>query len=336
LISLILIFFVSTFSNNDAKTTMYVVILGAGTIFQSFETIDFFFQSKVLAKYVSACKLIQLSISSIVKVFLVVSKKDLFWFVLANFLDQVTLAISLYFAYRTRGNKAFFKKFELMTAKNLLADSWPLILSSLMVIIYMRIDQIMIKQMLNSEAVGQYAAAVKVSEIWNFVPVLIVNSLFPAIISAKKISESLYYQRLQQLYTLLFWISVCFALPITLLSKSLINILFGHKYMEAASILVIHVWTGVFISFSAASARWYILEGLSVVQFYRQLFGAIICIFLNFLLIPPMGTIGAAVSTLISYFCASYLFDLFSKNTRICLLQKTYSILFKGLLKQAR
>ena len=58
-------------TSSDAITKLYIFIIASGTIFQSFEVVDFYFQSKVLSKFVSICKLIQLLISSILKLYLI-------------------------------------------------------------------------------------------------------------------------------------------------------------------------------------------------------------------------------------------------------------------------
>ena len=64
-------------------------------------------------------------------------------------------------------------------AKRLLSESWPLILSGVALMLYMRIDQIMIGNMINDSAVGVYSVAVKMAEVWYFVPAAVVSSLFP-------------------------------------------------------------------------------------------------------------------------------------------------------------
>ena len=66
-------------------------------------------------------------------------------------IDQATLAITLYWAYRTQKTGNFFACFDRGIAKKMVLDSWPLILSGLVVTIYMRIDQIMIKEMLGEK-----------------------------------------------------------------------------------------------------------------------------------------------------------------------------------------
>jgi len=158
-------------------------------------------------------------------------------------------------------------KFKRETAVSLLKDSWPLILSSMVIAIYMKIDQVMIKEMLDAEAVGNYAAAVRLSEAWYFIPMVISSSLFPAIINAKKISEKLYYDRLQKLYNLMVWMAISIALPMTFLSDWIVNLLYGAKYSEAGDVLMIHIWAGVFVFLGVASGKWFVAENLQLLSF---------------------------------------------------------------------
>jgi O-antigen/teichoic acid export membrane protein len=211
-------------------------------------------------------------------------------------------------------------------AVDLLRDSWPLILSGMVVAVYMKIDQVMIKEMLDSEAVGQYAAAVRLSEAWYFIPMVISSSLFPAIINAKKISEELYYERLQKLYDLMVWMAVAIALPMTFLSDWVVELLYGSEYSEAASVLMVHIWAGVFVFLGVASGKWFITEDLQKYSFYRTFFGSVANIVLNFILIPKLGINGAAIATLVSQIIAAYLFDLFSIKTKKIFFMKTQSL----------
>src|SRR5690606_5635462 len=189
------------FTSTDSTTNLYIFIIAAGLVFQSFEVVEFYFQSQVLAKVVSICKVIQLALSSAIKVYLVLTQADLFWFVCVTAFDTVSLAVSYFFAYKIRGNVSFLRSFKWRVAKQLLKDSWPLILSSVVVMLYMRIDQVMIKEMLGEHDVGIYSAAVRLSEAFYFIPMFITASIFPAIINAKNQNEELYKRRLQRLYT---------------------------------------------------------------------------------------------------------------------------------------
>ena len=191
------------FTSNDAYTNVLVFIVASATIFQSFNVIDFYFQSKVLSKYVVIANIITLFFSSIVKIVLIVVEAPLIAFAWAVLFDSVVLALGFTYFYFQNHLSIKKWKFEKNAALSLLKDSWPLILSSIVVSIYMRIDQVMIKEMMDNVAVGQYAAAVRLSEAWYFIPMVVASSFFPAIINAKKQSEEIYSARMQRLYNLM-------------------------------------------------------------------------------------------------------------------------------------
>lgn len=291
------------FTSNDAYTNMLVFIIASATIFQSFNVVDMYFQSKVMGKYIVYANVFSLLISSIVKIVLILNEASLEAFAWTIVFDSMVLASGFIYFY-LKNNLTFNLKnliFHKSTAIDLLRDSWPLILSSMVIAIYMKIDQVMIMEMMDAEAVGQYAAAVRISETWYFIPMVIASSLFPAIINAKKQNEELYYARLQKLYDLMVWMAIAIALPMTFLSDWVANFLYGEQYSEAGSVLMIHIWAGVAVFFGLASSKWMLNENLQKYRLYIDIFGAISNILLNFLLIPLYGILGAAIATLVSY-----------------------------------
>jgi len=302
------------FTSNDATTNLFIFIIAAGLVFQSFEVVEFYFQSQVLAKIVSICKVIQLALSSIIKIYLVLTEAELFWFVLVTAFDAMSLALSYFIAYQLRKNPTFYKHFDISIAKQLLKDSWPLIFAAIVVSIYMRIDQIMIKEMLGEYEVGIYSAAVRLSEAFYFIPMLITASLFPAILNAKNRSEELYKERLQRLYTFMVWFAIAIALPMTFLSDWLILLLFGEAYQDAGRVLMIHVWAAIFVFLGVAFAKYLLAENLTKIAFQRTLIGAVSNVFLNLWLIPIYGVAGAAIATLLAQFIANVGYDPFDKR----------------------
>ena len=180
----------------------------------------------------------------------------------------------------------------------------------------MKIDQVMIKEMLGNEAVGQYAVAVRISEAWYFIPIVITSSLFPAIINAKKVSEKLYYERLQKLYDLMVWMAIAIALPMTFFSDWVVELLYGKEYNKAGDVLMIHIWAGVFVFLGVAQGKFWIVNNLQKQQFLVTLSCMIVNVFLNLFLIYPFGVNGAALATLISYGLGSLFFPLLFKDVR--------------------
>lgn len=314
------------FTSNDSYTNMLVFIIASATIFQSFNVIDMYFQSRVLSKYIVYANVIALFIASVIKVILILNEAPLIAFVWVVLFNSFIVAVGyLYFYFH---NQMSFKewRFSKQMAIILLKDSWPLILSGIVISIYMKIDQVMIKEMLDTEAVGQYAAAVRLSEAWYFIPMVIASSLFPAIINAKKESEELYYARLQRLYDLMVWMAIVIALPMTFMSDWVVNLLYGEEYIQAGSVLMIHIWAGIFTFLGAANSKWIISENLMINGMIRTTVGAIVNVVLNYVLIQKMYIEGAAVATLISYFIANYFGLLFYSKTRYCFWQQTKSL----------
>ena len=317
-----------TLSHQDSLTTWLIFIIASSTVFQSFNVVDFFFQAKVLSKYVVYVNIISLLISSFVKIGLILTSASLIAFAWVVLFDSVILMLGFVY-YFQRHAKLNIKRlnFSKATAINLLKDSWPLILSGLVISIYMKVDQIMIKEMLDAEAVGQYVAAVRLSEAWYFIPMVIASSLFPAIINAKKVSKEFYYAQLQKLYDLMVWIAIAIALPMTFLSDWVIDLLYGVQYDQSGAILMIHIWAAVFVFLGVASSRWFIVENLQKYSLYRTLAGALINVMLNYILIPIYGIYGAAYATLASQVVASYLFNITNKKLRYTFLLQTNAIL---------
>ena len=317
IIILPVLFLAVQFTNNDGYTNLLVFVIASATIFQSFHVIDFYYQSKVLSKYVAFANTVVLGLSSVIKIALLLNEAQLLTFALMTVFDGLVLAIGLvYFYIKKSGLKLFSWTFDIAEAKRLLNHSWPLILSGLVVSVYMRIDQIMIKEMLNDVAVGQYAAAVKISEAWYFIPMIVSSSVFPAILNAKRVSVGVYHSKVQKLYSLMIWISILIALPMSFLSDWVINLLYAGAYSQAGSVLVIHIWAGVFVFLGVASGKWLLAENLQVFVFRRALLGMIVNILLNSQFIPLYGVVGAAMATLIGQMVSALLFDFFHPKTR--------------------
>ncbi len=325
--TLILLAIAISFTSNDTYTNTLVFIVASTTIFQSFSVIDFYFQSKVQSKFVVFTNFIILVLSSVIKIILILTEASLTSFAWVVLFDSIVLAIGYIYFYQKNHMSLKTWKFESNVAFMLLKDSWPLILSGIVVSIYLRIDQVMINEMLDSEAVGQYAAAVKLSVGWYFIPMVVASSLFPAIINAKKQNIDTYYIRLQKLYDLMVWIAIAIAIPMLFLSDWVVNLLYGEQYNQAGSVLIIHVWAGVFAFLGIVSSKWFVAENLQRYSFYRTLTGAIINVILNYILIPIYSIYGAAVATIISQIIASYLFNAFNKKLLITFKMQTNAIL---------
>jgi O-antigen/teichoic acid export membrane protein len=329
LVMLGIIGIVMQFTSSDTTTKIYIVIIASGIVFQAFEVVDFYFQSQVLSKFVSICKLTQLFISSLLKLYLIYIGADLFWFVVVGLVDQVTLALTLFIAYRSQKIGGFFRQFDVSIAKRLLHDSWPQILTGLVIMVYLRIDQIMIKEILGEKEVGLYSAAVRLSELVYFIPIIITNSIFPAIIASKKISNHAFYSGLQLLYILMLWLAIVIAIIVTVLSDWLIPILYGDNFNESVQVLQISIWASIFVFYGCVKGRWLIIENMQKYSFICTFIGAITNVIANIILIPIYGIVGASIATLIAHIFSAVIIPLFYKKDRVSLVMLINAVLLR-------
>jgi O-antigen/teichoic acid export membrane protein len=301
---------------NDFKTVLYISIISAGIIFNSLEVIDFYFQSQILSKYTSISRILQLLFSTSLRIYFVYNQYDLIWFVSVVLLDQITIALALIWMYKKKGLKPFWKKFCKRTAQYFLKFSYPLILSAIMVMIYLKTDQIMLKKMLGDHAVGIYSAGSRLVEVLFFIPGLISTSLFPSLVNAYNQSEELFKKRLSLLLFSMFLLSFLVALTLSILSPWIIQVLYGNDFAETVSVLKLQAWSLVFSFMGIISSKWFIIKHLQKMTLYRTSFGAIINVVLNFILIPRFGVLGATYATLFSQFFASFFINFFHSKTR--------------------
>lgn len=319
---------------DDALAQVLVAILGSMLLFKASEIAPNWFESQVQSKYTvwvqNGCFLV----FAIVKVSLILSSSSLILFAWAAVAEALLVAALMLLTLGLNGPQLKQLRVAFARAKSLLKDSWPLLMSGIAIMIYMKIDQIMLGQMVGDEAVGIYSAAVRISEVWYFIPMMIVASTFPSILEAKKKNKQQYYQRLQQLYNLMVLISFGIALPMTFLSTLLITTLFGRNYEAAGPVLAIHIWASVFVFLGVASSKWFVAENRQILSFQRTALGAVVNVFLNILLIPEYGPIGAASATVIAYAVAAMFADLLQKETRQMFYMKTRAFaIFSTLIK---
>ena len=317
------------FFEDDHQTYWMIFLIALGYLFQATNVIELYFQAQVQSKFIVRAQVAQILITSLFKIYLIWVQAELIWFAFALMLDQAVAAALFLIIYRWEIYLFPFITFHWKQAKQLMHAALPLIFSGMMVLLYMKIDQVMLKEMLNPKAVGVYAAAVKLCEAWYFIPSAIMASLFPAIIESRKESEEIYENRVQKLYEMMVWGSLLVAIPTTYLADWFIQVLYGANFQDAATVLKIYIWTFVFVSLGVASSHWLVAENLEKYALVRSCLGAILNISLNWYLIPIYGITGAAYATLITQLFVSYLFFGISKHTRNNFILSTRALSFR-------
>lgn len=316
----------------DRTLLAIVALMSFASISQAFDVVDYFFQARTQSRSAVIPRNITFVAASVVRLAAVCLHWSLLAFAWINALEVLIAEIGLMISYLCVRKPRIRWTWRAERAKLLLKESWPLALSSLMVMVYMRSDQILLGWLASKTVVGEYSAAIRLSEIWYAIPTIICASVMPRLLKGREQNPQLYYARLQKLYEGMVLLSVLVALATQAVGPLVIRTLFGHQYTTASGILAIHIWTGVFVFVGCVSGQQYIQEGLTVSSMKRTLLGMFANVVLNLLLIPRWGGIGSALSTLAAQSCASYFADAFDVRTRHIFRMKTRAYLGFWLL----
>jgi PST family polysaccharide transporter len=300
----------------DHLTHLLAAIMGSATIFQAFDTVDLWFQSQVQSKYSVLVKNSAFIVMALVKVGLILGGASLVAFAWATLGEAALGAYLLLTVYRWRQGDLGTWRADKDSATTLMRDGWPLIFSGLTVMVYMRIDQIMLGQLGGNKALGVFTAASRLSEVWYFVPVALVSTVMPGFVAAKQVSEMVYYEKLLKFFKLNVALALAIVLPVTLLSSRIVSFLYGSAYQGAGAILAVHIWGALFVFLGMAQHPWFIVENLTKRALARTLGGALVNIALNLILIPRIGGLGAAYASLAAQLSSNLLMNFFDRRTR--------------------
>lgn len=292
-----------------------VAILAIGILFNATDAIDIFYQARVLSKYVVRARMYAFLAISLVKVGLILGGFSVVWFALAGTVEVALGAVMMAWAYHRREGKGRWD-WRSGAEMRLLKDGWPLVASSLLIVIHTRIDQVMIGQMLDEAQVGLYSAAVSISEAWLFAPGLIVQTVMPYFVQLRERDPEAYHRRLMQLYSAMFWIGAAAGIAAILFGKQFILLLFGESYAGSYGPLVFIIWTGIFAAQTVARGIWLISENLQVYRLFTNLISVPANVILNYLWIPEYGINGAAAASLVSIGVGSWFVPLLFASLR--------------------
>lgn len=297
------IFFVEP---ENPRIRVLVAIIACGLIFQAFDVADFWFQSKVASKYTVIAKMPSQIIFFCARIYFILGAASLTAFAWAQTLELALGAVGLVIAYQSLGKSVAQWRPVLTDAVALIRESWPLILAGLSVMLYMKIDVVMLGKMSGDRETGLYSAASRLSEGFYFLPMIITSSVAPMLLHARASGPAHYMRSMLKLYVLMVRLSLAIAISMAILSPFLIEVLFGNSYVQSAAIFRVHVWTATAVFLGVASSLYLTNEGQQKTSLYRTLIGLAANVSLNFLLIPAYGALGAAIATLISYFIATF------------------------------
>lgn len=285
----------------DVQALWLVVIVGASLVFQPAEVVDLWLQSQVRSSVSVPLRFLSYCTVAAIRVGLILSDAPLWCFAAAALADMVFVAVALAWAY-TRWPVRAAWTWDGTFARRICQESWPLMVSALSIGIYMRIDQVVLRQLAGEHELGLYSAILPFSQGWQIVPMTLYASLLPKLAQSKTQDPVQYQRRLQQIYTAFFWMGIFVAAATALCGSWLVALLLGPAFAEAVPILHWHVFTNVFIFLGVAQSLAIVTDRTPTIALRKTVFGAATSLIANCLLVPRWGAVGSAAAALISQF----------------------------------
>lgn len=324
-----LIFSVSSiylFSNQSHLVKTMVLIVALGTIFQSFEVVSYWFESKVESSYAVIARSIAFITSSLFKIFFVVKGYPVIWFAATSAAEVLICSISYIGVARFGRENILLWRYDKKIAKQILVAGTPLILAGIVSVVYSKVDKILVGTYIGPGALGNYSVGTMLTDSWSFIATAVAISVYPSIIYTKLNNVDLYETRMKRLYSLMVVSAVVMCLPISIFSHQIINLLYGPRFSQAAIVLSIYVWTAVPVFLDVAGQKWLYAENLQKFLPIKSLIGSVVSIFLNLIFIPKYGIVAAALTALVSISIATYFSNALFKETRPLFKTQTLAI----------
>ncbi len=287
------------FSPKDVSFVL-VCVLSASFIFNAFNSITTEFGAIVQNKGISIASIVITLILNIAKILTMFLGGGVIYLAIVLLAESIMSAVAFLFLHTRKFGSLSELSFDKKLAKGLIYDAWPFILSSACAVVYARIDQVMLKNIIDATTVGLYDSAVRLTELWYFIPTIIVGSLFPAIVLSRSHSTSMYRRRTFALFGLISMIGIFITLLIYLLAPQIINIIYGQSFNGAIPILQIYVWAILPTFFIIVANQILLAENARVMLFSSATLGMVTNVIGNLLLIPKYQAVGAAISTVLS------------------------------------
>lgn len=308
------------------RVDLLIVILSCVSLFKSTDLIKSYFDFRLESKRYVKTESSIILISILFKVFLVYNSSSLIYLAILYVLESLLISLFLLFLYKREGGDLKNKSNKgLNRFKELLVDALPVLFASAIFIVYSRIDQLMIYNMLGADEQAIYAASVKLSEGWYFIPLSLVTSFY-SLLAIKK--GKLIYKVFSQACIKVNTLTLPVAFLTTLFCSDIITLVYGKEYLSGSTVLSILIWNGVIISLSALTFRYLILKGLRIISIYRSLLGLVLNLILNYILIPIYGINGAAFATLISQVLSLFMINGIISKTKDIFIIQCKSLLF--------
>ena len=280
------------------------------------------------ASWISVSRFIGSIFSNIFKIFLVTHEASLDFFLIPLLIDSILIGAATFVCLNKLKYSVKLKLPSIETLGFLLKKSLPLGASMFLISLHLRIDQLMLKELMTANDLGQYSVAVRLIEMFYIVPTAIAANFLPYLVQLNRDDPGKFKEAIKTGLFYCIWAGIIVATVLFFSSNVIISIIFGDEFNDSAVNLRFLGICFLFVAVGTVGGLWQTVEDKQKYRFYIQLFGLFTNIFLNVILIKSIGTLGAALSTIITLFLITFVYPLLFSDLRSFFLLMISSIVF--------
>jgi PST family polysaccharide transporter len=283
-------------------------------LFLPFSTFEWFYQAEGHSERAAIGLILGQVFGLLIRLYAIFMQPDLLIFASAYVLEVAVTALAyVVMAKQDQLHKPTVLSMQRM--QNLAREAFPLMISGAVILLYMKIDQVMLGYLASETELANYVAATRLSEAWFFFGLTVISAYMPKymkILINDGVDHFISGLCLLTRYLLMF--SAILIILVYIFSEQLIHLLYGAEYVASEKVLLIAILIVPCVYFGSVTSRLYIIEKKHIKLLLRSVFGLTVNVLLNFFCIPKYGALGAAYSMLISQFLVGIFFPLIDRN----------------------
>jgi len=252
------------------------------------------FQVNLQMKYPVFADIVSVTCKCAAVLFLVFVKASLVWFIVAEVLANIPSTAIL---WRMSKRLVHFKVgIDLKLWRFIFIESWPLAISSVFAIIYLRADVLILAFIKGASAVGYYSAVYKFTETLSVLPSAFMISVFPIMSNYFKHSPESLVKSYRMIFKYILTAILPLAVGISLLSPRILPLIYGNKFQPSIPVLSVLIWVQVFFFMNTVLHYMIISIGKQKAGTFNICAMVIVNLGLNFALIPAYSFIGTSAA----------------------------------------
>ncbi|CDT89256.1 membrane hypothetical protein [Vibrio coralliirubri] len=298
----ILVVFIFNKFENDPTLSIAIIIYSMVYLYKIPRIFRAYFISIEKNVFIAKCEVI--AALTTLAIFIPVAMKGLKleYLVAIRGLDFLFLSILLVLFYLF-SNKISNFSYSWGVVKSLTISAAPFVLSGAAMILFQRLDIILVKNLINAETAGIYASATNIMVMFCLVPIVVSETLAPKLFRGRQNCDV--FER--KFMSIVVLIGILMSFLMFVIGNSLIYLIYGEAFKGASDVLAILSISPMLISLGASAGQIIILNNTQSMVYIKSIVGCVITLFANYYFIPIYGMEGAAFSSLLGLLFANFI-----------------------------